>query len=170
MNGEPTSMSELLQRRWKEGKLPAVEGVVFDSGVVEELDFDSSGWFARGTPPLRRGRRTDLAAWAAQNELWVMVNGWQLDLPAHDLRLDHGEGGNGADGFLAASGLRDGRLRWAAFFTTSNPFEELEMDGDVAVVTSNLDHVWRFPLQHPEQVTVDVSADPGAHFKRTALG
>ena len=65
-----------------------------------------------------------------------------------------GEGAMGNEGFVAM--LSHGLLRWAAFFTTSNPFYKLRLgQSDKLIATSTHEVEWRFPLDEPWRVEVD---------------
>jgi len=60
----------------------------------------------------------------------------------------------GADGFVAVLRLDNGEIVWIAFFTRSNPFEEIQLVEDQVMARTNLGMWWQFPLHSPEMVTL----------------
>jgi hypothetical protein len=78
-----------------------------------------------------------------------------------DLMIACGDGAFGSDGFVCC--LKKNKVSWFLFMDDSNPFVEVQINGDVAKVRSSLDEVWSIPLHRPQDLSIE---DP-ANTKKT---
>lgn len=153
---ETSPMKELIQQKWREELCPGLNGVLFASGELVLMEctllMEESVTQARVQP---LARSTLNSALEFNENLWTFITelascSWEKG----NLRLSCGEGSMGSDGYVAAVRSDDERLVWVAFFDCSNPFQDIRVVDAEAVVVSTHGHVWRFPLEHPERVTV----------------
>ena len=61
---------------------------------------------------------------------------------------------SGENGFVSVTSTSSGKLVWLAFFMTSNPFEDVCIDGDAVVARSTYGHSYKFKLSRPQEVVV----------------
>lgn len=147
-----TSLRDLLQSAWREGRLPLVDGVVLASGDVFTAMYGAvtvNG--IRGAAPVFGAPPAPLESTAD----WIEVDERGAVSDSHaDLRYSCGEGNAGGDGYVACARASTGELVWAALFQASNPFEAIRLDGTHLEVVNNLGHRWRFACGHPTDVSV----------------
>lgn len=154
-NGPTADMD--LADQWAAERCPVIDGIVFGDGRVKQV---LATWkeqeIGRHRIVIEPGGWTTLEDLREKGSLdWTRV----IDLctaedPARGIRILGGEGGQGSDGFVTALRSDSGEIVWIAFFTTSNPFEVVQIHGDFVLAKTNLGTWWRFPLDAPEQVTL----------------
>ncbi len=142
-----------LHDNWAKGKCPLLNGVIFADGTYYpirhvaqprrsfpvELFFDP----ARQMTPL-----SSIGEWTQITPLCEVVD------QSKGIFAVAGEGGMGADGFIALM-HSDRVLQWNAFFTFSNPFIALLLVGDELVARNNHGEHWRVPLSTPWKITIE---------------
>ena len=133
----------------------SVNGIQFPDGTVQCLHV-TVAW---GTPTkytLAAGERTTLQQLEAADALYENSCGVMAELTdaASGLHVLAGECNLGGDGFVAVIEAATNRLRWLAWFDSSNPFGELTLDGTDLLATSTLGCRWRFPLADPVNCSV----------------
>jgi hypothetical protein len=146
-----------LTAEWNAERCPIIDGIVFGDGRVRRI-----------ATPWRQGKSgrleiviepvgwTSLAELAKTGELqWTGIISLSeaIDL-ARNIRILGGEGGLGGDGFVANVRNDDGMVVWIAFFTSSNPFEVVQIHGDHVLAKTNLGTWWHFPVDAPDRVTL----------------
>ncbi len=150
------SIESLIQYQWEKEYCPCVEGILFDTGDIilmrNELLIDKETYVSRVHPLAR----TTLASFLEFNpDFWTSIGKAASTIWAEGaLIISCGEGGSGADGFVAASRISDKHLIWLAFFQSSNPFNEVKVEGTNVIAVSTYGHEWTFPVWHPERVSV----------------
>jgi hypothetical protein len=147
-----------LQSQWNEMMCPLVNGITFADGTIQRLELDvlyRSGGGAKVS--VTKGPLTDVSVLASLNELhWTELITLCEDVDEErDLKVLAGEGGMGADGFVALTTARDNSLRWIAFFDSSNPFKRVKLEDRQVVATSSHSNTWMFPLESPAEVSVE---------------
>ncbi len=65
-----------------------------------------------------------------------------------------GESDYGSDGFVAVLSNKSKKLKWIAFFSSSNPFSRLEIENNQILAKSTSGFSWIFPIDMPEAVVV----------------
>lgn len=138
--------------RWSALELPDLDGIVISDGRIRRMELNWSSDYRELA--VRAGAWTNLVELESSGELdWVSVNPL-CERSAPNLRLLAGEASYGEAGFVVVLPEGSGTPIWAAFFTESNPFEKIRLDGDYVVAETNLWMKWRFPLDAPENVTI----------------
>jgi hypothetical protein len=152
----PTADTDLADQ-WAAERCPVIDGIVFGDGRVKQV---LATW--KKQEDGRLGIVIEPGGWTTLEDLrekgpldWTGV----IDLctaedPARGIRILGGEGGQGSEGFVTALRRDSGEVVWIAFFTTSNPFEVVQIHGDFVLAKTNLGTWWRFPLDAPERVTL----------------
>ncbi|WP_406512476.1 hypothetical protein OG851_21685 [Streptomyces sp. NBC_00161] len=120
-----------IERLWADFELPIRDALHFADGHSCNVDLDSD---APGG--LRVLAPFDLDEILESDPSWVSsVDGLTaVDLGSRGL-LWGGEGSYGSEGFIARLTV-DRALIWAIFFTESNPFDRIQLSGDVATFSS----------------------------------
>ncbi|WP_406191209.1 hypothetical protein OH733_16980 [Streptomyces griseus] len=120
-----------IERLWEDFQLPIRDALHFADGDSCDVALDS------GVPSgLRVLSPFDLAEILESDPSWVSsVDGRvAVDLGSRGL-LWGGEGSYGSEGFIARlTGERT--LIWAIFFSESNPFDRIQLAGNVATFSS----------------------------------
>ncbi|MFH9756782.1 hypothetical protein OG554_21445 [Streptomyces griseus] len=120
-----------IERLWEDFQLPIRDALHFADGDSCDVALDS------GVPSgLRVLSPFDLAEILESDPSWVSsVDGLvAVDLGSRGL-LWGGEGSYGSEGFIARlTGERT--LIWAIFFSESNPFDRIQLAGNVATFSS----------------------------------
>jgi hypothetical protein len=138
---------------WRDERVPLVNAITFADGSMILLDVERH---SDGTASVRAIGKTTLASFSSFNPGWwaAITSLCELRTPSGDVVLA-GEGSQGGDGFIALCG-EDGELRHCAFFTRSNPFVDLLLDPDAAVIlaTNNLGEQWAMSMSEPWKIHV----------------
>lgn len=142
-----------LESFWSMSEAPILNGVMFIDGFVERIEPYAQPRPA-GTINLVARERTSLATYEPL-EATGIVSLCRAEDKGKDIVVIGGEGGMGSDGFVAVTDLSN-QLRWLAFFDFSNPFVSVELSNDEVVGKNNLGEVWRFPLENPSNIRVEV--------------
>lgn len=157
MNTKPFKDHEqIIQDKWKDRMCPIVNGITFGNGMIFRLEFQDLE-FDDNISPLQVTERMDVELFTGKfGDYWTTLTSLcEFRLPQRNLLVYGGEGGFGADGFVALSRISDDYLNWLAFFDDSNPFVEVSInDESVLIGITTLGDVWQFPLDHPESVKV----------------
>ncbi|HEX5718822.1 MAG TPA: hypothetical protein VF179_21855 [Thermoanaerobaculia bacterium] len=107
------------------------------------------------------GEWTDIETLSREGLEWTTLGSLTEVLDSTgNIRVCGGEGGMGADGFVAVAEASQNRLQWIAFFENSNPFVEVGLEGNQITAKTSLPYVWRFPLDSPADVWVEPSLGP----------
>lgn len=151
------NIESIVQTAWKDESCPIINGIVFGTGLVKPLNVDFTHDTKGPRYELSVGENTDVGILKKSNLLeWTYIT--QLFERVDDkrgIRLSCGEGGMGADGFVAVSKIQDDHLIWIAFFDCSNPFIKVDIYENMVVGVTTLDNAWSFPFDTPEKVTVE---------------
>ncbi len=146
------SIQDLLQSRWRAGRLPLIDGVVRASGELRPATYRAMTLNGvRGAAPVLTGAAVclDVATdWVEVDERAAAVD------PAAGLRYSCGEGSAGGDGYVACARVPTGELVWAAVFQASNPFEALRVDGAHVEAVNSHGHRWRISRADATDIAV----------------
>lgn len=142
-----------LQQIWEEGTCPIFNGIMFADGTVASLKLAEH---SPGCRQLCRAEVTSLKELDKQDKLASTALGEHNQIFNVDggLRAIVGEGGMGADGFVALIDESEGEAKWLAFFDFSNPFDEAEFTNTELLCKNNLGELWSFPLERPQDVKI----------------
>jgi hypothetical protein len=140
-----------LERAWQQHSCPIVNGILFPNGSVVPV----VGWPSRiGSPTF--GPRTTLRELDAIEPVeWTKLGPLaQAVSPDGAFLAVGGEGGMGADGFVALMAGSDKHLVWLAFFDDTNPFEAIRFEAGCVAASTSLGREFRFPVADPEGLVV----------------
>lgn len=120
-----------IERLWEDFQLPIRDALHFADGGSYDVDLDSDE-----PSGLRVLAPFGLDEILESDPSWVSsVDGLAaVDLGSKGL-LWGGEGSYGSEGFIARLTV-DRALIWAIFFTESNPFDRIQLSGNVATFSS----------------------------------
>lgn len=153
-----------IQDKWREDRVLQVDGILFASGEIILMNCVSAldavtKHISVFVSPLARTTLDSVLEFDA--DPWTYATQLaSFDWPERGERLVCGEGGQGNEGFVGSCSAPDGRLRWLAFFTNSNPFLEVRATLGNIIATTTYGHVWTFPAAHPERVRVTHESQP----------
>lgn len=150
-------IQDLIQQRWNDEECPLFDGILFGDGDIVLMECRTHVRDSRLETIVRPLARSSLGSFLDYNpEGWVSITPMaSFDGESGGLVVTCGEGAQGGDGFVAVCEADDQRLKWLAFFQGSNPFKRVTVEHDRVVAVSTHDHVWTFPLDRPELVSVD---------------
>jgi hypothetical protein len=141
-----------LIARWLSSEVPVLNGGVLRSGrahLIRPID-------APRILPLRLPSAGNADFGSLGELMWTHAGPYEPVMDASTgLVSIVGEGGMGADGFVAVqSGMAPDTLLWLAFFDFSNPFESVRFEDGFLKARNNLDEEWHFDLAEPWNITV----------------
>jgi len=159
----PLRIHDLVLEGWRDCRCPIVDGIVFADGHIVLLDIS---W---GTIPNRRYPETEYAFRLRKNrvvDIDTLQRGGELHWshisrdcksvdPTRNLCAWCGETSWGSEGFVALATAETDRPIWIAIFDGSNPFKSVALTATTVEAVSTYENVWSFPIQSPEDVTVD---------------
>lgn len=157
VGGSEQNIRGLIQARWREEQCPIIDGVLYDDGRIFVFEYDLDPERPQMVRSVAIERETSLAEILERDpNAWTFVT--ELDeqvLEQERMRIICGEGGFGSDGFVAATCLEDGALRWIAFSQRSNPFLRLSFDAGRITAVSSLEIAWTYPIDEPHRVVIE---------------
>lgn len=159
--------ADSLRRKWMDEECPIVNGVTLGTGDVYLLSLSRIRNQDQFAATVRPAGVTNLASLDKEKGLeWTYLTRLcEVRSLEKGVRVSGGEGGQGADGFVAVSSIEDDRLVWVAFFDNSNPFVEVELAGSRIHAVTTLDDRWSFDLAQPGEVSVQAGDPRGRHIK-----
>lgn len=130
-----------IQDMWEKGFLPGIDCIVFDDGKViiantyKTIDSNTGEskqyWF-----PLCDTTIESLENYA--DDIWTKVDIYNGQITHGNDKIVFGDGSMGNEGFIASTD-KDNQLKWAIFFTFSNPILKAEIVNNELICTSELD-------------------------------
>ena len=150
------SIDEAVREKLLEGECPTFDGIIFGTGAIVLLECSVLSGETGLSVRVRPLARSTLESLLESNpQSWTSLTSMMSyrDEEAQ-LLLSAGEAAWGSEGFVEVRDLQTNALKWLAIFQSSNPFKEVRLAGDSVVAVSTYDHVWTFPLNRPELVTV----------------
>jgi hypothetical protein len=142
---------------WLKGECPILNGVMFADGFVQCVE------------PCEQPRPLGIITLVAKErtpieqhtpfETTGLIRLCRAEDQRRGLVVIGGEAGMGSDGFVALTDTSN-QLRWIAFFDFSNPFVSVKLFSDKVIGENNLAETWRFSLENPSQIQVNVPALP----------
>jgi hypothetical protein len=135
---------------------PTLDGIIFPNGEIQLFDIKVT-W---GTPNkfnVKTAGRTTVDILKKEHNLYInscAILSKTVCLK-YSVEVIAGEGNYGSDGFIGVLDLASKKLAWLAFFTCSNPFNQIEMIGDEIHAKSTAGCIWRLPLRNPDALYVE---------------
>lgn len=152
------SPEEIIEAQWRERRAPHTDGVVFPSGRVVTFDYcvqSDEHVFDFGIHGKDEDTLSAFVARQGDGDAWTsLLTIGVHECPEYGVRVEFGEGSFGCYGFVACLDIVTSHLQWLAFFQESNPFVRAQCRDDAIEATTNLGHVWSFPIRHPERLVV----------------
>jgi len=152
------SPQEMIEAKWQARRAPHTDGVVFPSGRMVTFEYcvqSDERTFDFGIFDAFEDDLSDFIARQGDDDPWTpLLTIGVHECPEHGVRVEFGEGSYGCHGYVVCADLATNRLRWLAFFQESNPFVRAQCRGEVIEATSNMGHVWTFPISCPERLSV----------------
>ncbi|MFJ1756581.1 hypothetical protein [Kitasatospora sp. NPDC088134] len=124
-----------LARLWSREQLPIRDGLYTAAGGAFDVEVDP-----RAPGGLRVLDGFDVEEFLREDPEWItsLTTTAEVELPAGAGYLCCGEGSHGSEGFFARLSP-DHDLLWAVYLEESNPFVDLTVTGDRAVIRSTAD-------------------------------
>ena len=157
---------QIIQKAWKEEKCPIINGIIFGNGKVVLLDVEDFHSIIRKRMQKKSIKvisHSDLNELEDTNRLeWSYITElFEINDSSRGIRISCGEGGMGADGFVAVTQEGTDVLEWIAFFDISNPFMEIHIHDNEIIATTNLGDKWHFLMNKPESVYIELGDGTG---------
>lgn len=146
-----------LAAHWAAERCPVIDGIIFGDGRIKPM---LANWRQTGDGTIQLvvepGESTTLNELRPKKpiEYTGIIVLCSAEDPVRRIQIIGGEGGLGADGFVAALRVDSHSIVWIAFFTNSNPFELVQINDGIVLAKTNLNIWWRFPLDDPARVTL----------------
>jgi hypothetical protein len=114
---------------WREGMLAIEDGLYFADGRSYTVDVEDGA--------LVLVDEFDLAESLAEDPEWITTIDItrEVALPDDDGYICAGEGSHGSEGFFARLDA-DRELVWVCYLSESNPFKDIEIEGEQVTATS----------------------------------
>jgi hypothetical protein len=155
---DESSTKEIIEARWQARQAPHTDGVVFPSGRMVTFDYcvqSDERVFDFGIHDKGEDTLSAFIARQGDDDAWTpLLTIGVHECPEYGVRVEFGEGSFGCYGFVACTDIVTNRLQWLAFFQASNPFVQARCRGDAIEATTNLGHMWTFPMRWPECLAV----------------
>jgi len=154
---------KLVLEGWQSGRCPMVDGIVFADGRIVLLQM-TSDYIPNSKYPERQ------YAFHLKKVRTLAVQDLERDGKLHwshiyrqfesvdetrNLRAWCGETSWGSEGFVALVRADSNLPIWIAIFEESNPFKAVTLTETLVEAVSTYENVWRFPIDSPEDATVD---------------
>jgi hypothetical protein len=162
---------DLAEALWRGETCLATDSIQFGDGTIAILSSDmplssratslkvlrQSTWLAVLVEGLGNPLHSSLLTWVSR------LREIRTKFAGHQLRIESGEcSGNGSFGYVAVEKERDSsssELRWVAFFSGSNPFDELSIQDGVLHALSTSGYRYSFQLSDPTNVSIQQRED-----------
>lgn len=148
----------LAQELWSEEKCLYMDSITFGNGKVVLLSITECGPYGHKDIQINiKGEITLCEAIKPPND---NLNEGLASLasticPENNLKISVGECcSHGSNGFISVARLNDDYLIWLAFFTDSNPFSKVYIEGNKIVSTSTLGYIYELQIDKPESIKV----------------
>mgnify|MGYP000878755450 CR=1 FL=1 len=142
-----------IYREWKNGRLPIINGILYENGIIEWINIDYDSNYKR---IINRGSNLCINDLILKNELHFsnISTCYQFENNTKDIVVYCGGGSHGSEGFIVVESKVGSKLIWIAFFEESNPYEKIEFIDEKINVYNNLKEKWSFDLNIPTNLTI----------------
>lgn len=150
-------MSESMQQRWNNGKLPGLDCILYPDGSLVILNVYSSINAETGKRRVYISPLCDSTIQSVEKyieDIWieVTVHTSHFILPNGDC-IKFGEGCMGNEGFVCCEDA-SGKLKWAFFCGSLNPFCDAELETASSIrVTSTNEYTMVIDLERPWKIS-----------------
>ena len=142
-----------IYKEWKNGRLPIINGIVYEDGSIEWINIDYDSNYRR---IINRGSNLSINDLISKSELHfsAISTCYQTENKTKGVTLYCGGGSYGSEGYVVLESNVESKLIWIAFFEESNPFEKIEFINDKIIVYNNLREKWSFDLKNPTNLSI----------------
>jgi len=150
-------MHEIIQQHWENKKLPGLDCILYPDGSVVILNLYSTINSQGGDKKVYISPLCDSTIQSVEKylpDIWIdiEVNPHHLILPNGDT-IKCGEGCMGNEGFVCCEDA-SGKLKWAFFCGSLNPFCEPEMETATSIrVSTTNDYTMVIDLERPWEIS-----------------
>ena len=144
-----------IYKEWKNGRLPIINGILFESGAIDwiRIRFDSA--FHRVIDGVSRISISDIMS-SGDINFSTISTCYQISDSKNNVRAYCGGGSYGSEGYVVVESEIDSELLWIAFFEEANPFERIEISDDNISVYNNLRERWTFDINNPANLSISL--------------
>lgn len=140
----------ILDKKWKEGSVPHIDGIIFQNGMVVLQQVYSTCVGSDITLSIEPVADSQLDSVLKYNpDAWVEVTSLASMNWDDSLEVVCGEGAMGNEGFIAAIRRKENCPEWILFCSKSNPFISVERRDHLLVVEGGYDYMWEIPMDNP---------------------
>ena len=137
-----------LQEHWNRELLPDMYDLCFASGRV--INFNENACLSKFN--FKEDFVVDFKEEGYEIDVYESV------ITPTGFKVHRGAGAMGNVGFAAYEGL-DGKLIWSLMLSFSNPFWAVEVVGNLIIARTEIDYIFKIPIDHPEEISC-VSENP----------
>lgn len=148
-----------IQSKWREGKLPGINCLLFADGSVvivnvheiENRNTNSThwSWFAFCDTTIGSLEKYE-------PDIWTDVDIFHGELSYKDEIIVFGDGSMGNEGFVASTN-KNGDLNWGMFFTFSNPVYSAIIKDHILICTTEIGMEISIQLNNLTKVSIDIT-------------
>ncbi|WP_163395860.1 hypothetical protein [Flavobacterium limi] len=145
-----------IQDKWEKGFLPGIDCIVFEDGKIiiantyKTIDYNTlenkQYWF-----PLCDTTIESLENYS--DDIWTKVDIFNGSITHGNEKIVFGDGSMGNEGFVASTD-RDNQLKWAIFFTFSNPILKAEIVNNELICISELETKISIHLNNVTRISI----------------
>lgn len=145
-----------LKEEWKKGRLPIISGILYENGDISWLNIESQNRKRR----IEKGSTLHIKQLIQENKLFFSGITVLSTTSNEDksIVISCGEGGYGSEGFIIVE-CNNKSIKWVAFFEESNPFEKIQIVGDVIYAYNNLHEKWIIHINNPTDLIIENERD-----------
>jgi hypothetical protein len=142
-----------INREWKNGKLPMINGIIYQDGNIDWVNVDINN----------EERKIEFTNKLHINDL-LFTNGLQfleavtlmtLEDTRNEVTICCGGCGLGGGGFVVVESKNESQLKWIAVFENSNPFERVEVAGEIIYAYNKSADKWGFNINKPGEISIN---------------
>lgn len=139
-------MAAIIERLWKDGLLPAHDGIYFADGRSFSIKLKCS-------ERVQIDALDEFDLMSLDTDCVSHIDITRMELLQNGKHFCCGEGSSGADGFFALLNSEK-KLLWAVFFDELNPFRNFFINGNIAIVKSTSNIQIRVDLEKPTALEI----------------
>jgi hypothetical protein len=141
-----------IDNQWRARRAPDADCVLLADGTLHVMDLMSFR-DASAEPPAMWLHLLSARDWTPIN--WMEIDAQNASSTNREHHALAGEASaDGSIGWVALTQADTDQLCWLAVSRRSNPFSEVEITPTQLIARTTLETTWRFPVRHPERVTI----------------
>lgn len=148
-------MKEHISTHWNQNELIGLDCILKNDGTVIMLNCYSVGQGENKKHYVFPLCETTVHSLEKYNDdVWSAFDIFSEKIHHEDDIIFGGEGSMGNEGFIART-TKDNVLKWAIYFTNSNPFYKIKIINDIIYAYSSLDLVYKVDIHNLEKITIE---------------